>query len=145
MSKTPFACFKYKTGMTNQKFCTTYFFVGDQSVCVLQVKATAGTGYEFFWYDTSGVVHQTQEWTIPENCIARVGPETGPSSYVYAELNANYVEKISCDFGMNVQKKDLGEIGGYGDDLIFKNTTNLSGTYADGTDFSYTVPVVVEG
>lgn len=44
-----------------------------------------------------------------------------------------------------MNKKDIGIVEGYGDDYIFKNTTNLSGTYADGTDFSYTVPVVMEG
>lgn len=39
---------------------------------------------------------------------------------------------------------DKGEIEGYGETYVFKNTADLSGTYADGTDFSFNVPIVEE-
>ena len=41
---------------------------------------------------------------------------------------------------MYIKKTDKGEIEGYGDDYVFKNTVTLSGTYADDSEFSYALP-----
>lgn len=51
---------------------------------------------------------------------------------------------ISSQFDLFMNKKDSGVVEGYGDDYIFKNTSNLSGTSADGTDFNFIVPIVEE-
>lgn len=84
---------------------------------------------------------RANEFTVPDNGMFLY--LTGYLQYkTDAHFDYTYIERISCDFGLVVQEMDNGTMEGYGDDYIFKNTTNLSGTYTDGTDFSYTVPVV---
>ena len=57
-------------------------------------------------------------------------------------MNGTYNERISRKFELLVKKADNGEIDGYGDELIFKNTVELSGTNADDTSFDFVLPVV---
>lgn len=61
-----------------------------------------------------------------------------------AHFDYTYTERIDRQFDLIVNKSDLGEIEGYGDKYILDQTVTLSGTYADDTAFSFTVPVVEE-
>ena len=84
------------------------------------------------------------EFTVPENGMWLY---KSSASYMYpteSHYDYTYVERIKRQFQLYVKKADKGEIEGYGDEYVFKNTADLSGTYADGTDFSFNVPIVEE-
>lgn len=84
------------------------------------------------------------EFTVPENGMWLC---KSVASYQYpteSHYDYTYTERISRQFDLYVKKADKGKIEGYGDEYVFKNTVNLSGTYADDTEFSFEVPVVEE-
>lgn len=101
--------------------------------------------YQQFWiHNPDGTITKTDTWTIPPECKGVYVNVSVAASYNTASMDYTYTERISRQFDLYVKKADKGEIEGYGDEYVFKNTVNLSGTYADDTDFSFEVPTVEE-
>ena len=131
----------------------TYFMVdgyaggsGVYAMCQQNSKGFTDSYYEIWMNkpDGSGIITGLSSLTIPANCYARCGfgTSTVGASYIHAAMNGTYNERISRKFELLVKKESNGEIDGYGDELIFKNTVELSGVNADDTSFDFVLPVV---
>lgn len=108
-------------GRSNQGFANYYY--------TLQVPNAEYTNWVY-----------ANEFTVPENGMWLY---KSSASYMYpteSHYDYTYTERINRQFQLYVKKADKGEAEGYGENYVFKNTVNLSGTYADDTDFSYTLP-----
>ena len=82
------------------------------------------------------------EFEVPEGSYLATSAGW-PSTVRKAYVGAQYVERAVRQFKLYVKKADKGEIEGYGE-VVSKAAVNLSGTYADDTEFSYDVPLVEE-
>lgn len=99
--------------------------------------------YQQFWIpNADGTITKTDTWTITPDVKTVYVNVSVPGTYKTASIDYTYTERISRQFDLYVKKADKGEIEGYGDNYIIDQTATLSGTYADGSEFSYTVPVV---
>lgn len=81
--------------------------------------------------------------TFPKNCYIYAYSNMA-SSVVRTTISAQWTERIQRQFDLHIDNEDKGLFEGYGDKYIIDQTATLSGTYADGSDFSFTVPVVEE-
>lgn len=81
--------------------------------------------------------------TLPDNCYF-YAYATMQGTVVKTSIDTKWTERIQRQFDLHIDNEDKGEIEGYGDKYIIDQTATLSGTYADGSEFSFTVPVVEE-
>lgn len=81
--------------------------------------------------------------TFPKNCYIYAAGNMA-ASVVRTSISAQWTERIQRQFDLHIDNEDMGLFEGYGDKYIIDQTATLSGTYADGSDFSFTVPVVEE-
>ena len=146
-SKNPFQACAKKADGTERWGQITYFLNEAGNTLAAINNKTQGfmdKSQEFWIPNPDGSITKTDTWTIPPECkTIYVGVSTA-SSYQTASIDYTYTERIKRQFQLYVKKADKGEIEGYGDDYVFKNTVNLSGTYEDDTDFSFDVPIVEE-
>lgn len=87
---------------------------------------------------SSGV--DSDRFVIPPNCYCKL---YGSATYGEIHLTATYTKTMPLPvFTLFIDSKDNSTAEGYGDNYIIDQTATLSGTYADGSEFRYTVPVV---
>lgn len=112
-------------------------------------KVTGTTTFRSYWYVPNATytgwvsLEPGAAVTLPSNCYVYATANMA-ASVVRHSMDTKWTQRIQRQFGLFVDAVDKGVIEGYGDEYVFKNTADLSGTYADGTGFSFNVPIVEE-
>lgn len=146
-SKNPFQCVAKTEDNTERWGMVTYFLNAEGNSVAVINNQTSGfvDKYQQFWIaNPDGTITKSATWTITPDVKSVYVNISVPSQFVTASIYQTYAKRIQRQFDLMVNKSDLGEIEGYGDKYIIDQTATLSGTYADGSDFSFTVPVVEE-
>lgn len=144
-SKNPFQVCCKKADNTERWGIITYFLDANGNTLAYIANITSGftdKAQQFWIPQPDNTILKTDTWTIPPECKKIYANVSVPSSYTTAHIDYTYTERIDRQFDLIVNKSDLGEIEGYGDNYIMENTITLAGTYNDDTTFNYTIPVI---
>lgn len=119
-------------------------------VLYVQTKKVTGTQtFKSYWYIPNATytgwvnIAPGTAVTLPSNCYIYATSNMAASVVKYS-MDTKWTERIQRQFDLHIDNEDKGLFEGYGDKYIIDQTATLSGTYADGSGFSFTVPVVEE-